>query len=175
MSPSTPPETASHRYLLTRDLRSLLVPTPRRVLFCMLNPSTATAHEDDQSVRKVIVFTRRQSGTELAIVNLCAARATNPADLRKLDDPVGADNDLVIEQEARSADLIIAAWGVPPKGVPDGRADHVLELLTRHGDVYRLAKPTRGGHPRHPLYLPGSTKLELHTRRRRTPPGTRAT
>ena len=104
---------AEYRYIYTRDLGSLLtLEAPRRVLFCMLNPSTATAETDDPTIRRVIQFAAREDATELAVVNLFAARATDPRKLPAFDDPVGPDNDTIIEQPAAAADLIIAAWGV---------------------------------------------------------------
>ncbi len=154
---------AEYRYLLTRDLGSLLtLEAPRRVLFCMLNPSTATAETDDPTIRRVIRFAGREDATELAVVNLFAARATDRRRLPAFDDPVGPENDTVIEQQAAAADLIIAAWGVLPAKAPKGRAQAVLDRLTRHGDVHRLGEPTAAGHPRHPLFLPANTARVLH-------------
>ena len=159
---------AEYRYLLTRDLRSLLtLEAPRRVLICMLNPSTATAQTDDPTIRRAIRFAAREDATELAIVNLFAARATDPRKLRAFDDPVGPDNDAVIEQQAAYADLIIAAWGVLPAKAPKRRAQEILDMLTRHGDVHRLGEPTAAGNPRHPLYLPANAARILHAARRR--------
>ena len=161
-------ERAEYRYLLTRDLRSLLtLEAPRRVLFCMLNPSTATANTDDPTIRRVIRFAAREDATELAVVNLFGARATDPRELPAFDDPVGPDNDAVIEQQAADADLIIAAWGVLPAKAPKERAQTVLDMLTRHADVHRLGEPTAAGHPRHPLHLPANAARVLHAARRR--------
>ena len=158
---------ANYRYLLTRNLGSLFTTTsPRRVLFCMLNPSTATAEEDDPTIRRVVQFASREDATDLAVVNLFAARATNPKKLPTFDNPVGPDNDITIRQQAAAADIIIAAWGVPPKNALRGREQSVIEMLTSHADVYRLGESTAEGHPRHPLYLAGATPLVLHARRR---------
>ena len=159
---------AEYRYLLTRDLGSLLtLEAPRRVLFCMLNPSTATAETDDPTIRRVIRFAAREEATELAVVNLFAARATDPRTLPGFTDPIGPDNDAVIEQQATDADLIIAAWGVLPAKAPKERAQAILDMLTRHADVHRLGEPTAAGHPRHPLYLPANAARVLHAAHRR--------
>ena len=89
--------------------------------------------------------------------------------LPAFDDPVGPDNDAVIEEQATSADLIIAAWGVLPAKAPKERAPAVLAMLTRHADVHRLGEPTAAGHPRHPLYLPANAARILHAARGHRP------
>ena len=169
MNPETKSaDCAEYRYLLTRDLRSLLtLEAPRRVLFCMLNPSTASADTDDPTIRRVIRFAVREEATELAVINLFAARATDPRKLPAFDDPVGPDNDTVIEQQATDADLIIAAWGILPAKVQKERTQTVLGMLTLHADVHRLGEPTAAGHPRHPLHLPANAARVLHAARRR--------
>lgn len=157
--------TPSYRWTLERDLVDLLAPQEKHVLVCGLNPSTADAQRDDPTSRRVVGFARREQATRLTMVNLYAARTTDPKRLKEFDDPVGAANDQVIASAAREADLIIAAWGKPPGKAAEARARQVLHLLTAAGDVYRLGPATRDGHPPHPLYLPASeaaTPLQLH-------------
>ena len=161
MVSQTQPE---YRYVLTRCLR---VPpssgVPRTVLFCLLNPSTADETEDDPTIRRVVNFAKREGYDHLSVVNLYGVRSTDPKALASFDDPIGPDNDNTIRTEVSQADLVVAAWGVPPP-IPDAdkRVRQVLALLTADQDVYRLGKPTKGGHPPHPLYLRKDTPLELH-------------
>ena len=159
--------TPEYRWTLERDLGDLLAPAPKHVLVCGLNPSTADAEREDPTSRRVIGFARREQATRLTMVNVYAARTTDPKRLKDFDDPVGAANDRVIAEAARGADLIIAAWGRPPGKAGEARARRVLELLAAAGDVYRLGPATKDGHPPHPLYLPASeaaTPLQLHAR-----------
>ncbi|MDE2906063.1 MAG: DUF1643 domain-containing protein [Acidobacteriota bacterium] len=157
--------TPTYRWTLERDLDNLLAPTKKHVLVCGLNPSTADAERDDPTSRRVIGFARREHATRLTMVNMYAARTTDPKGLKDFEDPIGPANDETITAAARDADLIIAAWGKPPGKDGEARAKRVLELLTAAGDVYRLGPATKEGHPPHPLYLPKSvtrTPLELH-------------
>ncbi len=159
-----PIENASYRYTLSRDIgrhspglfEAGSTPGPQRVLFCMLNPSTANDLTDDPTVRRCIGFARRWKARELCVVNLFAARATDPRQLRRMADPVGAINDDVIRHEARTADLVVAAWG--RHGSYLGRDQVVLEILSRQGDVWALGL-TADGAPKHPLYVRGDAVL----------------
>ena len=160
--------TPAYRWTLERHLGDLLAPEDKHVVLCGLNPSTTDAERDDPTSRRVIGFARRERATRLTMVNLYAARTTDPRRLKDFDNPVGAANDQVISDAARRADLIIAAWGKPPGKAGEARARRVLDLLTAAGDVYRLGPATSEGHPRHPLYLPASeteTPLQLHAAR----------
>ena len=160
--------TPTYRWTLERDLGDLLAPEEKHVLVCGLNPSTADAERDDPTSRRVIGFGRRERATRLTMVNLYAARTTDPKGLKDFDDPVGAANDRVIAEAARRAGLIVAAWGKPPGKAGEARARRVLDLLTAANDVYRLGPATKEGHPPHPLYLPASeaaTPLQLHAAR----------
>ena len=158
----------TYRYILSRELWNLLTAsTGRRLLFCLLNPSTATAARDDPTSRRIRHFGRREGGTLARLINLYAAISTDPKALRWLADPVGPDNDAVIVREAAAADLVIAGWGRLARKTDRTRAAHVLELLRRYGDVHRLGPPTDDGQPRHPLYLPNEgpgSALQLHAR-----------
>ena len=175
MVPQLQPE---YRYVLTRCLRtSSASDVPRTVLFCMLNPSTADQTQDDPTIRRVMHFADREGYDYLSVVNLYAARSTNPRHLALFDDPIGPGNDSRIRAETARADLVVAAWGVPPRILgADTRGSDVLTILAAGHDVYRLGEPTKDGHPRHPMRLRNDTALELHTFRssqaeHRTAPG----
>jgi hypothetical protein len=126
----------------------------------MLNPSTATDDVDDPTIRRVIGFTRRLGYNSLIVVNLFARRATRPAHLADPGDPVGPENDQAIASAARTSAAIIAAWGShgADRALAPRRA-HVEALLFQQrdrGPVFCLGY-TKGGQPRHPLYLPADT------------------
>ena len=136
--------TATYRYTLERDLGTLLDSEPKHVVICGLNPSTAGANRYDPTSRRTIAFTRREGGTRLTLINVYAARSTKPSGLRKFDDPIGPLNDETIVRLAKTADLLIAAWGKPPGKAAEKRAAEVLEMLREHGDVYRRSTHERG-------------------------------
>ena len=120
------------------------------VLFVMLNPSVADGSRDDPTIRRCVGFAKAWGFGALSVANLFAMRSTDPSVLLSAPDPVGPDNDAVIFELARRASLVVAAWGAHKAGA------------CRVADVRRLLpKPvclglTSSGHPRHPLYAPGS-------------------
>jgi hypothetical protein len=122
-------------------------------MFVGLNPSTANELEDDPTVRRCIGFARKWNSGGLILVNLFAYRSTNPAALLEADDPIGPANDGHILASARGASRVVLAWGT--RGVFLRRDQHVLSLLP---GAHCLGT-TRGGHPKHPLYLPGNSRL----------------
>jgi hypothetical protein len=123
------------------------------VLFVMLNPSTADAERDDPTIRRCVGFARAWGFAGMTVVNLFALRATDPARLRRARDPVGRDNDCHIAAAAAGAGTVVVAWGT--HGELGARDRAVLALLAPHRP--RCLGLTRGGHPRHPLYLPART------------------
>lgn len=127
-------------------------------LFCMLNPSTADAKQDDPTIRRCIYFAQREGMDRLCVVNLYAFRATDPAELFKAKDPIGPNNDQWIETEAERASLLIAAWGTKAKA---DRAARVNWLLRKHGPL-RCLRITKERDPGHPLYIPKSAELVLY-------------
>jgi hypothetical protein len=141
-----------YRYRLTRDWDA----SESRVAFCMLNPSTADAEEDDPTIRRCIGFAQSWGYGGLVVVNLFAYRATNPLALAAVEDPVGPENDAHLSWVAGSADLIVAAWGVG--GGLRGR-DRAVKARWATRIVHHLGL-TKAGHPRHPLYLPSATRPE---------------
>jgi len=138
-----------YRYFLSRVWN----PKLPSVMFVALNPSTADEREDDPTVRRCIGFARKWSFGGLILVNLFAYRSTDPAGLLEADDPVGPGNDKHILESARTAGRVVLAWGT--KGSWLGRDQHVHALLPGA----RCLGITKEGHPKHPLYLAGNTRV----------------
>jgi hypothetical protein len=133
-----------YRYTLERRWE----PDGDRVMFLMLNPSTADAHQDDPTIRRCIGYARRWGFSGLCVGNLFAYRATDPRELKRAADPIGPDNDEWLSRLASSSALVVAAWG-------NGGS-----LMGRSWDVSRAIKGmhalrvSRQAEPCHPLYLP---------------------
>lgn len=153
----------TYRYRLDRNLgTTLLDGSSERLLWIMLNPSTADEILDDPTICRVKGFTTRLGFSRLTVVNLYAWRATSPADLWHADDPVGIENDRIIrdlvKRSAYCETPIIAAWGANAR--PD-RVDQVLRIIR---DVRAMARlhclgVTAADAPRHPLYLRADSPL----------------
>lgn len=119
-----------------------------------LNPSTADETQDDPTVRRCMGFAKAWGYSGLIMTNLCAFRATDPADLAKAGRPLGPRNDVTLYREAKAAGLVLAAWGAHPLAVAQGRWV-VQDALS--GVELRCLGLTKVGAPRHPLYVPAST------------------
>jgi hypothetical protein len=128
-----------------------------RVLWVMLNPSTADHRKDDPTLTRCLGFSRGWDFASLEVVNLFAYRSKDPADLTRVFDPLGPENDRWINDAAARATEVIVAWGAKiPRGWK-GRPDRVLHMLRRHQAPVRCLGTTKDGHPRHPLYLSSET------------------
>lgn len=145
------------RYWLSRSWQERDEPT-KYVCWIGLNPSTADGTQDDPTIRRLIEFTKSWGLNGFVIVNLFALRSPKPSALLRSPDPVGPENDSWILEYALGAALLVACWGT--KGGYRGRDTEVLQLLHTVGPVSCLGR-NGGGSPRHPLYLPGSTRLEV--------------
>ncbi len=136
-----------YRYLLTRIWEA----EAPRVLFVMLNPSTATELQNDPTVERCERRARALGYGGFRVCNIFAWRATDPRALRRVPDPVGPDNDAAIAESAPWADRVICAWGT--HGAHLARGPAVEGLLRRSGAALFHLGLTRHGHPRHPLYV----------------------
>jgi len=113
-----------------------------------LNPSTADETEDDPTIRREIQFAVELGYGGLCKTNAFAFRATQPRVMKRQANPVGAENDRYILEASKKSGMSIAAWGI--HGNHHGRDQEMYRL---HIDWYCFGF-TKGGHPRHPLYLP---------------------
>ncbi len=152
-----------YRYRLTRELS----PNPRTATFILLNPSTADATNDDPTIRRCLGFARRWGCGRLAVLNLFAFRATDPAEMKQANDPVGPENRAWFERtliDDLSIGPVVCGWGVHGKFIDQGLA--VLGWLQAFGIQPLALGATKDGHPRHPLYLPGDAGLVPFSGRR---------
>lgn len=124
------------------------------LVFVGLNPSTADAHQDDPTLRRVMGFARRLGAPAVLLVNLFSLRATDPRELWSAEESErnGPSADRHLRQAVRCAAGVVACWGaVPEAGVR--RARRVLRRLDRDQVPVGVLGLTKHGHPRHPLYL----------------------
>lgn len=144
--------TQTYRYSLWREW-NLARP---RIGFIMLNPSRADAQVDDPTIRRCIAFAHTWNFGALEVVNLFAYRTSHPADLKRVLDPVGGENDRYLLSLGQRVNQIILAWG--NWGNLQNRNRCVLQLLEQQTYLSCLhcLGMTKTGHPRHPLYVKGS-------------------
>lgn len=145
----------TYRYTLTRRI-SQPIRWVRPALFIMLNPSTADEIKDDPTIRRCISFAKREGCTGLTVVNLFALRATNPKELLKHEDPIGPENDKIIQDMLRlhRIGIVVAAWGAHP--LAHERGKKVMKMFD--GNILCLGT-TKDGSPRHPLYVKSAQEL----------------
>jgi hypothetical protein len=139
-------KTEKYRYRLARKFSGGKLGT---CTFIMLNPSTATADVSDPTVRRCEGYAKRWGYSALWVVNIFALRSTDPKKLYTHPDPVGPENDQHILEAVRYSDLAIAAWGT--HGDLHARGESVMKLLSAYS--INCLGITKGGHPKHPLYL----------------------
>lgn len=123
----------------------------------MLSPSIADGTVDDRTIGRCIEFATREGFGGIHVVNMFAARATDPVELYDLLDPEGPDNAAALQGVAHAAAQygvpILCAWGAHPLAVR--RQPAVLDILGSFlGETVCLGT-TKGGYPNHPLYLKG--------------------
>lgn len=141
-----------YRYILTRTWDPSLTP----LVFCMLNPSTADAFQNDPTIRKCIGFARRMGHGGIVVVNLFAYRSTNPD---VLNDPpvdvdmIGPDNDAWIKHAfGLGSREPVLAWGSFAHGAVPVRVQRVVELAHQMAaTTYAIGVNEKSNTPRHPL------------------------
>jgi hypothetical protein len=152
------------RYRLSRAITPLGAMTPenvglgeyafvptKRVVFVMLNPSTADAFKLDNTVTKCVQFAQRWGADVLEVVNIFALRSTDPKglDAALVNRGDGRENDREILAACTSASRVIAAWG--NHAHRGDRGAIVRNMLTAANIKLEHLGTTNGGFPLHPL------------------------
>lgn len=145
----------AYRYLLERETGALV---GRAVgLFVMLNPSTADENHDDPTIRRCVGFARREAWAWMRVVNLFAARATDPRELLEIPraEMIGPGNDDVICGQIKAASIVVAAWGATQdlEFAASLRVRQILDALGGHAVEWFCLGVAKYGAPRHPLYV----------------------
>jgi len=144
-----------YRYVLTRTWDAAL-PV---LVFCMLNPSTADASQDDPTIRRCIGFAKREDCGGIAVVNLFAWRATDPDKLPILDtDKAGPENAEHVARTVRGRRVVVA-YGAHFSAHPFVVQPFLSMLRANAASVHCLGT-TKSGAPRHPLYVRGDGPLQ---------------
>lgn len=124
-----------------------------------LNPSTADENNLDPTLRRIAGFTRKQVGYNgFVMLNLFAWRATDPAAMMRVSDPVGRENDATILRHARAGFPVVCCWGAHGGHLSRWRA--VAKMLREHGAKLVCLGTNKDGSPKHPLYLRGDATLQ---------------
>lgn len=126
--------------------------------FLMLNPSTADETLPDNTVTRCKLFAMDWGYGSLIVTNLFAWRATDPDEMKAAADPIGPENDRHILEVATWCEIVVFAHGV--HGQHKLRNGIVHAMFQRHGlePKMRHLGLTKGGYPKHPLYLKKTLK-----------------
>ena len=125
-----------------------------KVLFIMLNPSTADGWENDLTTIRCMNFATKWGYGGISIGNIYPFRAKRPKDLRKWlkaydgERPEAYENNIShVGAMASEADLVVCAWGCNHKGVPKWIAE--MSFYSQYFCYLELCKD--GVTPKHPL------------------------
>ena len=143
---------SKYRYELHREWDK----DKKKVLFIMLNPSTADHVEDDLTTRRCIKYAERWGYGGIMIGNIYPFRAKRPKDLKEWGrDCVSTkelakkyyetmeENENHVMDMVQRAELIVCAWGCNHKGIP--------KWIAEIKDIHYLELCDDGITPKHPL------------------------
>jgi hypothetical protein len=142
-----------YRYLLWRTVDEK---RPGVLVWVMLNPSTADATTNDNTIKKCMKLTRYWGYGRMEVVNLFAYRSTDPKALYKVQDPIGVSNDSFLRNAFAAADRIVCAWGANGKLLDREKR---VPVLAAGKSLWCLKVSEKTGSPYHPLYQPDDSKL----------------
>ncbi len=117
----------------------------------LLNPSTATEIILDPTNTRCLKRALDGGFGSLRVVNIFAFRATDPKIMIAEKDPIGRDTDKYIRIACHDAGLVICGWG--NHGAHLGRDRDVMGLLIKDHIRTWCLGTSKGGQPKHPLYL----------------------
>ena len=115
-----------------------------KILFIMLNPSTADEFVEDPTIRRVVNYAKDWGYGGVYVGNIYSFRSTYPKGLKCIADPIGPENINHIQTLISLVDKVIYAWGNEEKE-PDW-----LKKIVETPYCIEISKKSI---PKHPLYL----------------------
>lgn len=132
--------------------RNAVLPAGSYALWVLCNPSTADASVDDPTERRGWAFTSSWGYGKMVFVNTSPVRSTNPRRREAPSLEARNSNKTALIKHARSASIIICAWGSQALRDEANETFATLDYYAPH-KIYAL-EFTLDNDPRHPLYLP---------------------
>lgn len=158
-----------YRWWLSRNCGK----TKKTLIFIGLNPSEADASREDQTLRKLICFAHSWGFGSLVVLNLFARISKAPSLLKKCEDPIGKNNNLILCYVANQWTNnplfeLMLGWGIGGNLLKRDR--QIMKFLRIYFSRRARNLPssygpmaiglTRSGCPRHPLYAPKTNLLK---------------
>jgi hypothetical protein len=132
-----------------------------RLLFIGLNPSTAAAVLNDNTVEWLMRWAFANGFGGLEIGNVYPFRTAYPEELKAAGYPPGRDNFATLRALAKivqdEGGTVACGWGT--KAQPSRAADLVADFECDGILLHRWGS-NKDGSPKHPLYLPHAAQLE---------------
>lgn len=134
-------------------------------LVCVgINPSTAVPDDLDRTVNRVTRFASSNGFDSWTMLNVYPQIATDPDNIEfQLDLDLKTENERHVAAVLAGRRLtVLAAWGdtIDSRDFLKPVLADLLKVMTAHDcEWVNLGTLTKRGHPRHPLYVAGTTPL----------------
>lgn len=129
-----------------------------RLVFLMVNPSTADYKNDDPTIKSCCRIANYHGYGGILVINLFAWRSRHVEDLYKVPDPVGPENDFWINRTIETTDRVLCAWGGNAPVEREGRVMTNIGKIPRDIEWLCLGE-NKNGTPKHPLFCKAPSKL----------------
>lgn len=136
------------RYSLKREWDK----SKNKILYIMLNPSLADDNNDDPTIRRLINFSKKFNYGGFLVGNIYSTISPNPKEVDK-SDGISDKNLVELLKLINQVEEIVYAWG------NNAYEPEFLKDLVSNPKCFGK---NLNGTPKHPLYLPSSSKLESY-------------
>lgn len=144
-----------YRFVLTRPLSDPMPAIPRIVVWIMLNPSTATATDNDPTINRIVKFSKRWGFDVAIVVNQYPIRSSQPSAIKEFKTDKQYDYKAAMRQNGQwigramnISDMVVAAWG----NDGDFKVGRALWEVAKVKEVpFKCLGATGSGAPKHPL------------------------
>lgn len=120
------------------------------VLFILLNPSIGDGKRDDPTIRRLIYFSKTHHFGGFYLGNLYSSITPYPKILYKTNPSEEKENLRHLKKMKQACEKVVFAWG---------RTESTPNWLVPLVDEPWCFGKTQNGSPKHPLYLPKTTRL----------------